>query len=101
MTDVSDLVLIVLVAVMTYLSRAAAVVFLPAARGGTLAFLSRIPAPLFAGLAGFALVGGGQALPEPSMMTAAAAALLASPKRSLGLTLAAGILGYLVVEWIW
>lgn len=97
----NDLVLIVLVAVMTYLSRAAAVVFLPAARGATLAFLSRIPAPLFAGLAAFALVGDGQDLPEPSMIVAAAAALLVSPKRSLGLTLAAGIIGYLVVEWIW
>ncbi len=97
----SDLVLIIVVAAMTYLSRAAALVFLPAAKGEVLAFVTRIPAPLFAGLAVFALVGEGESLPEPSMLVAAAAALLVSPKRSLGLTLAAGIVGYVIVEWIW
>jgi hypothetical protein len=34
-------------------------------------------------------------------MAAAIAALLVTPKRSLGLTLAAGIVGYAVVAWIW
>ncbi len=96
----SDLILILVVAAMTYLSRAAAVVFLPAAKGDVLAFVTRIPAPLFAALAVFALVGDGESLPEPSMLVAVAAALLVSPKRSLGLTLAAGIVGYSIVEWI-
>ncbi len=96
----SDLILILMVAAITYLSRAAAVVFLPAAKGDVLAFVTRIPAPLFAALAVFALVGDGKSLPEPSMLVAAAADLLVSPKRSLGLTLAAGIVGYSIVEWI-
>lgn len=96
----SDLILILMVAAITYLSRAAAVVFLPAAKGDVLAFVTRIPAPLFAALAVFALVGDGESLPEPSMLVAVAAALLVSPKRSLGLTLAAGIVGYSIVEWI-
>jgi branched-subunit amino acid transport protein len=98
---VSDLGLILVVAAVTYLSRAAAVVLLPVARGPLLQYVSRIPAPLFASLAAFSLVGGGSSMPEPATMAAAFAALLVTPKRSLGLTLAAGILGYALVAWIW
>lgn len=95
-----DLGLIVTVAAITYASRAAAVVFLPAARGPLLEFVARIPAPLFAGLAVFALVGAELTWPEPPVFAAAACALLVSPKKSLGLTLAAGIAGFLIVELI-
>jgi len=98
---VSDLALIVAVATITYLSRAAALVLLPTAKGELLAFVTRIPAPLFASLAVFALMGDDGGLPEPAAMAAAVAALLVSPKRSLGLTLAAGVVGYVVVELIW
>jgi branched-subunit amino acid transport protein len=98
---VSDLGLILVVAIVTYLSRAAAVVLLPAAQGVLLQYVSRLPAPLFAGLAVFTLLGEGVALPEPAALAAAIAALLVTPRRSLGLTLAAGIVGYLVVSWIW
>jgi branched-subunit amino acid transport protein len=98
---VSDLGLILVVAAVTYLSRAAAVVLLPAARGSWLQYVSRVPAPLFASLAAFALVGGEPSLPEPATLAAAAAALLVTPKRSLGVTLAAGIVGYAMVAWIW
>jgi len=98
---VSDLGLILVVAMVTYLSRAAAVVLLPAARGILLQYVSRLPAPLFAGLAVFTLLGERVAVPEPATLAAAIAALLVTPKRSLGLTLAAGIAGYLVVGWIW
>lgn len=101
MAAVSDLTLVVVVAVITYMSRAAAVVLLPAAKGELLAFVSRMPAPLFAGLAVFALIGGDGGLPGPSSLAAAVAALLVSPKRSLGLTLAAGIVGYFLAELIW
>ena len=97
----SDLWLILVVAAVTYLSRAAAVVLLPAARGAMLQYVSRLPAPLFAGLAVFTLLGDRVASPEPATLAAAIAALLVTPKRSLGLTLAAGIAGYLVVGWIW
>jgi hypothetical protein len=92
---VSELVLIV--AVITYLSRAAAVVLLPGARGYLLGLVNRIPAPLFASLAVFALVGDEVAVPDGPAIAAAVAALLASPRRSLGLTLAAGITGFVLV----
>lgn len=101
MPVVSDLALIVTAAAITYLSRTAAVVLLPAAKGELLEFVSRIPAPLFAGLAVFALMGGEGGVPEPAALAAATAALAVSPKRSLGLTVATGIVGYLIVDLIW
>ena len=97
----SDLALVVVVAAITYLSRAGAVVLVPAARGRLLDFVRRIPVPLFAGLAVFALVGDEVVVPEPAVLAAAVAALMVSPRRSLGLTLAAGIVGFVVVELIW
>ena len=97
---VSDLILIVFVATITYLSRAAAVVLLPTARGYLLGLVTRIPAPLFAGLAVFAFVGDEVLWPDPSTIAAVLAAILVSPKRSLGLTLAAGILGFVALELI-
>lgn len=96
----SDLTLILTVAGLTYLSRAAAVVLLPAARGSLLGIVGRIPAPLFAGLAVFAFVGDEVAMPQSSTIAAVVAALLVIPKRSLGLTLAAGIAGFVAVELI-
>jgi hypothetical protein len=39
-------------------------------------------------------------LPEASTIAAVFAALLVTPKRSLGLTLAAGIAGFVVVELV-
>jgi branched-subunit amino acid transport protein len=95
---VNDLTLIIVVAGITYLSRAAAVVLAPVARGYLLGLVTRIPAPLFAGLAVFAVFGDAIVWPDPSTIAAVVAALLASPKRSLGLTLAAGILGFVAVE---
>lgn len=94
----TDLALIALIAVITYFSRAGAVVLLPPARGRLLEFVGRIPAPLFAGLAVFALFGTDFTVPDGATVTAVTAALLVSPKRSLGLTLAAGIAGYLLFE---
>jgi len=97
---VSDLALLFTVAAVTYLSRAAAVVLLPGARGYLLGLVNRIPAPLFVSLAVFAFVGDGVALPDASTTAAAIAALLVAPRRSLGLTLAAGIVGYVAVGLI-
>lgn len=94
----SDLILILLIAGITYLSRAGAVVLLPAARGRLLEFVGRVPAPLFAGLAAFAFVGDDLSVPDGSTIAAVVAALLVSPKRSLGLTLVAGIAGFLSIE---
>jgi branched-subunit amino acid transport protein len=96
----SNELLIVVVAAITYLSRAAAVALLPAAKGPLLVFVGRLPAPLFAGLAVFALLGSEVALPEPSALAAVAGALLVAPKRSLGLTLAAGLAAFWLVELV-
>jgi branched-subunit amino acid transport protein len=96
----TDLALILVVAAITYMSRAAAVVLLPPARGRMLGFVSRIPAPLFAGLAVFALMGEEVVMPDPATMAAVIAALAVSPKKSLGLTLAAGLAAYLLVDVI-
>lgn len=95
---VSDVTLIVAVAVITYSSRAAAVVLFPGARGYLAGLVTRIPAPLFTGLAVFALVGDAVVMPEPATIAATATALLVTPKRSLGLTLVAGIAGFVVVK---
>jgi len=92
--------LLVLTAVLTYLSRAAAVALLPAARGPLLEFVGRLPAPLFAGLAMFALVGQDVAIPDPAPLAAVVGALAATPRRSLGVTLAAGLAAYLIVELV-
>lgn len=60
----SDVVVVAAAAVLTYASRAAAVVLLPVPTGKVLAFVERLPAPLFAGLAVFALVGDTTAWPD-------------------------------------
>ena len=96
----SDWALITLVAGLTYLSRAAAIVLFPPAEGRLLEFVNRLPAPLFAGLAVFSLVGEATILPEYSTMAAAVGALIVTPRRSLGLTLTAGLAAFAIVELI-
>lgn len=96
----SDWLLIALVAGMTFLSRAAAVVLLPPAEGRILEFVNRLPAPLFAGLAMFSLVGDATSFPDYSTIAAAVGALIAAPRRSLGLTLAAGLTAFGIVELV-
>jgi hypothetical protein len=95
---VSDWALILAAAGLTYLSRAAAVALLPPAKGRLLEYIDRLPAPLFAGLAVFALVGTEVEWPDAPTAAAALGALAATPKRSLGLTLAVGLAAYAVVE---
>ena len=89
----SPLVLVVL-ALMTYLSRAAAVVLLPRPSPRFETILSRIPAPIFASLATATLLGDGGALVGIPTLAAAAGALLLSPTRSLLLCLIGGATGY-------
>jgi hypothetical protein len=95
-----DVALVAAAAVVTYGSRAAAIVFLPPPTGKMLTFIERLPAPLFAGLAVFALVGDA-AWPEPPALCAAAAALAVAPRRSLAVTLAAGLAAYLLGTVLW
>lgn len=89
----SPLVLVV-IALITYLSRAAAVVLLPRPSPRFETILSRIPAPIFASLATATLLGDGGAPVGGPTLAAAAGALLLSPARSLLLCLIGGAAGY-------
>jgi hypothetical protein len=86
--------MLVAIALMTYASRAAAVVFLPPPGGRFGAILGRMPAPIFAGLATLTLVADDRSLAGAPVLCAAAGALLVSPKRSLPLCLIGGVAGY-------
>jgi branched-subunit amino acid transport protein len=90
--------LLATIALVTYASRAAALAFLPRPAGRFEAVLSRMPAPIFASLATLTLVTEEQALAGGSLLTAAAGALLVSPRRSFPLCLVGGISGYAVGE---
>jgi hypothetical protein len=90
--------IIVVLALITYASRAAAVVLLPRPSARFETVLSRIPAPLFVSLATATLLGdGGSGGPT---LWAAAGALVASPARSLLACLIAGAAGYALGAWL-
>jgi branched-subunit amino acid transport protein len=84
------------IAAVTYLSRATSLVFLPPPRGRFAAVLARMPAPIFASLAALTLVTPGGSPAEAPVLCAAAGALLAAPRRSLAVSLLAGLAGYAV-----
>ena len=86
--------LLVVVALVTYGSRAAAVVFLPRPGPRFETILSRIPAAIFAGLATSTLLGDGGTLAAPPVLGAAAGALVVTPARSLLVCLVGGAIGY-------
>jgi hypothetical protein len=90
---VSPLVLIA-IALITYGSRAAAVVLLPRPGRAFEAVLARMPAPIFASLATATLLGDGGSLVAGPTLWAAAGALAASPARSLLFCLLGGAAGY-------
>jgi hypothetical protein len=85
---------LVLIALITYGSRAAALAFLPRPRGRVEAVLGRMPAPIFASLATLTLVTGERSLAGVPVLCAALGALVCSPKRSLPLCLTGGVAGY-------
>jgi branched-subunit amino acid transport protein len=91
---VNLLVLVLGVALVTYLSRVAALVLFPTPTGVVETVLRRVPAPLFAGLAVATLVGGAATRPATPMVVAVVAAVVVAPRRSLGLCLVAGLVGY-------
>ena len=84
--------LILVLAALTYVSRAAALVLMPHPSDRMREILDRIPAPLFASLAVTSLIEGGIA--RPPTLLAAAMALVATPTRSLLWVLVGGIIGY-------
>jgi branched-subunit amino acid transport protein len=92
--------LIVVIAVMTYGSRALALVAMPDLPERSRAILDRVPAPLFAALAAMSLFGDGN-LVEARTLVATAGAVLVSPTRSLLLVLIGGLAGYVVGTIFW
>ena len=85
--------LLLAIAVMTYGSRALALVFMPNPTAPVRAVLDRIPAPLFASIAALSLIDNGAVAPAETWF-AAAGALLLAPTRSLLWVLAGGLAGY-------
>jgi branched-subunit amino acid transport protein len=86
--------LIVVITLLTYISRAAALVFLPQPSPRVEAVLQRVPAPLFAGFAAISLVTSSRELAPVETFAAVLAAVLAARTRSLLVILAAGMAGY-------
>ncbi len=92
-----SVLLVLALGALTYGSRAAALVLMPPPPSWLRAFLERLPAPIFAGLAVLPLVGAdGTVRTSVPMLAAFGAALLSVPFRSLLGTLAAGLIGYAV-----
>jgi uncharacterized membrane protein len=85
--------LMVAIALMTYGSRALALVLMPHPSERVRSVLDRIPAPLFASLAGLSLIDGGAIAPA-AMLCAAGGAIVLAPTRSLLWVLAGGLSGY-------
>ncbi len=78
-------------ALMTYASRAAALVLLPPLPPHVRAVMDRMPPALFAGLAAQSLIVPGEGLVVGPTIAGAVGALAVSPRRSLPLCLAAGV----------
>jgi hypothetical protein len=89
-------VLVVAVAASTVGSRAVSVALLPPPRGALAAVVERLPAPLFAVLAAVTLLGSDHASSAAPVWLAAGAALVTVRRRSLLLTVAAGLAGAVV-----
>lgn len=97
-----SVLLLVVVAVVTVGSRVAALAILPPPRGALAGIAERLPAPLFAALAALSIMSADGGVVDPPLLAAVACALLAATqRRSLLITLAAGIVGYLVAELVW
>ena len=86
--------MLALVALITYGSRAVSLVLLPRPSVRLEAMLGRIPAPIFASLAAAMLLTDDRSLVGGPILWAALGALLASPARSLLLCLIGGAAGY-------
>jgi branched-subunit amino acid transport protein len=91
--------LILVIAVLTYGSRAVAMVVMPMPSPRVRTVLDRIPAPLFASLAAISLFESGEPAARVTWF-AAAGALIATPSRSLLWVLIAGLVGYIAGAFI-
>ena len=88
-----SIALVLLIAGLTYTSRALALVLMPDPPPRLRAVLDRLPAPLFAALAATSLFDGSRLAPASSLC-AAAGALVTAPTRSMAWILAGGLVGY-------
>ena len=92
--------LIVGLALLTYGSRAIALVAMPEPSARLKEVLDRIPAPLFAGLAVASLFDEGSLVDERTLVATLGAVLL-TPTRSLLGVLMGGMSAYGIAELIW
>ncbi|HLT97033.1 MAG TPA: AzlD domain-containing protein [Acidimicrobiia bacterium] len=95
-----SLLTLLLVAAITYISRVAAMALLPPPAGRTAEVVDRLPAPLFAALAAYTVMSAETGPTDPALLGAAACALLTFRRRSMLVTLAAGLAGYLLIDWL-
>jgi branched-subunit amino acid transport protein len=88
--------LLIALGLITYASRASALVFLPRPSPRVEEILARMPAPIFASLAVLTLIDADGGLAGGSVLLAALGGLAMTPKRSLPICLAGGLAGYLL-----
>ena len=91
-------IVVAVIALITYASRAAALALLPRPGGRFAAVLARVPAPIFASLATLSLVTDRRSFAGAPIVCAALGALSMTPRRSLPLCLIGGIAGYALGE---
>jgi branched-subunit amino acid transport protein len=94
-----NLGLILVIAVITYGTRALALVAMPDPSPSLRRLLDRLPAPLFASLAAISLFDEGGLVDAPTL-AAAAGALAFALTRSLLIVLLGGLVGYVLMSFI-
>jgi branched-subunit amino acid transport protein len=95
-----NFVLIAILGVMTFSSRAIGLVLMPKSEGRLQEIFQRLPAGLFAALAVVSLLEDSGSIQSSRSLIAALAALAVSPTRSLPLIFVSGIAGYLVAALV-
>jgi branched-subunit amino acid transport protein len=87
---------LITIGLITYASRAAALVFLPRPNPRVEEILARMPAPIFASLAVLTLIDADGGLAGGPVLLAALGGLVMTHRRSLPICLAGGFVGYIV-----
>jgi branched-subunit amino acid transport protein len=95
-----NIVLIIVIALITYLSRAIGLVLLPLPSLRFRTFLDRLPAPLFAGLAALSVMGEQGGLAPAPVLSGMLGAIMLLPTRSLPAILVGGIIGWASAYWL-
>ena len=95
-----NLLLVLALGALTYISRAVAVLFLPPPSRRLQRVLERVPGPLFAGLATLSLVTPELSLVSGPVAAAALGGLIMTPRRSLLSCLIGGLAAYAIVTLV-